>query len=264
MLREPKLNSNLHDNSNSILTTLKFNGKSKSVDDFNVLEEYYNRFKVQPHTVQIVHDDGQFFRLDIIKRDLFQEFKAKLVYRDSYYDVKNNVSQTSREVWMIEKGYLINFYANSSSVFYTNPELDIKLDKDTELISSNYLICPPPDSKLYNPTIEKTIFEIFNKSVVNEISKNSIGLISVDNGNLYVREFTIDKKVKIPDVDLYYGAGFGEFNKKLIKRLTHDDKGLVLLHGHPGTGKCVKGNSKIKIRNKKTGEIKSINIEDLM
>lgn len=239
MMRDTKSKlNNFNDNNNSLLTTLKFNGKSKSVDDYNVLEEYYGRFGEHPHTVQIVHDDGQFFRLDFIKKEIFREFKnCKLIYRDSYYDVKNNVSQTSREVWMIENGYLINIYANSSSVFYTNPELDVKLDKDTELISSNYLITPPPDSKNFNLNIEKTLFEIFNKSVVNEISKNSIGLISVDNGNLYVREFTIDKKVRIPDLDLYYGEGFDEFNKKLIKRLTKDDKGLVLLHGHPGTGK---------------------------
>jgi hypothetical protein len=239
MLKETKDNNKYYgDNSNSILTTLKFNGKSKSLDDFNVLEEYYNRFKEQPHTIQIVHDDGQFFRLDLIKKEIFKEFKkCKLIYRDSYFDVKNNISQTSREVWMIDTGYLINIYANSSSVFYTNPELDVKLDKDTELISSNYLVSPPPDSKNHNMNLEKIVFEIFKKSVVNEISKNSIGLISVDNGNLYVREFTIDKKVKIPDLDLYYGANFEEFNKKLIRRLTKDDKGLVLLHGHPGTGK---------------------------
>ena len=239
MQREPKLKSNVYtESSNSLLTTLKFNGKSKSVDDFNVLEEYYNRFGEQPHTIQIVHDDGQFFKLEFIKKEIFREFKnSKVIYRDSYYDVKNNVSQTSREVWTIEDGYMINIYANSTAVFYTNPELDVKLDKDTELNSSNYLIAPPPDSKNHNINLEKKLFEIFNKSVVNEISKNSIGLISVDNGNLYVREFTIDKKVKIPDLDLYYGEGFDEFNKKLIKRLTKDDKGLVLLHGHPGTGK---------------------------
>jgi hypothetical protein len=226
------------ENSNAILTTLKFNGKSKSVDDFNVLEEYYNRFGEQPHTIQIIHDDAQFFRLDLIKREIKSLFpKSNVVYRDSYFDVKTNLSQTSREVWYIEKGYLINIYANSSSVFYTNPEVDVKLDKDVELISSNYLICPPPDSKNHNLSIEKSIFEIFSKSVVNEISKNSIGLISVDNGNLYVREFTIDKKIRIPELDLYYGEGFTEFNKKLIKKLTYDDKGLVLLHGQPGTGK---------------------------
>ena len=140
--------------------------------------------------------------------------------------------------------------------------MDVNLDKNTELISSNYLVCPPPDSKKHNINIEKNIFEIFNKSVVNEISKNSIGLISVDNGNLYVREFSIDKKVKIPDMDLYYGEGFADFSKKLIKRLTYDDKGLVLFHGLPGTGKCVDGSTIVTLRNKKTKKIEQISIED--
>jgi hypothetical protein len=268
MLRDEekrKLTNYNGENSNAILSTLKFNGKSKSIDDFNVLEDYYSRFCEQPHTVQIIHDDAQFFRLDTIKREIKSLFpKSKLIYRDSYFDVKTNISQTGREVWFIENGYILTIYANSSSVFYTNPEIDVKLDKDVELISSNYLITPPPDSKNYNLSIERSIFDIFNKSVVNEISKNSIGLISVDNGNLFVREFTIDKKIKIPELDLYYGEGFTEFDKKLVKKLTHDDKGLVLLHGQPGTGKCVKGNSIVTVRDKKTGVIKTVNIEDLM
>jgi hypothetical protein len=227
------------DNTNSILTTLKFNGKSKSVDDFNVLETYYSRFKEQPHTIQIVHDESEFFKLDFIKKEITKEFpKSKILFRDSYYDVKKNVNQSAREVWLIEQGYIMNIYSSSSSVFYTNPELDVQLDKDTELISSNCLVCPPPDSKRYNPIVEKKIFDIFNRSVVSEITKNSVGLISMDaNGSLYVREFTLDKKIRIPDLDLYYGEDFKDFSKKLIRRLTVDDKGLVLLHGKPGTGK---------------------------
>lgn len=250
----------------SILTALKYNGKSKSVDDFNVLEEYYNRFQEQPHTIQIVHDESEFFRLDYIKKEIKDRFpKSKIIFKDSYYDVKKNTNQSSREVWLIEEGYIMNVYSSSSSVFYTNPELDVHLDKDTELISSNCLISPPPDSKNYNVNVEKKLYEIFNGSVVSEILKNSVGLISMDsNGSLYVREFSLEKKIKIPDLDLYYGDNFKEFSTKLIKRLTKEDKGLVLLHGKPGTGKCVHEKTEITVRDKKTGEIKIIKIEDLM
>ena len=229
----------ISDNNSSILTALKYNGKSKSIDDFNVLEEYYNQFKEQPHTIQIVHDECEFFKLDFIKKEIVKEFpKSKIIFRDSYYDVKKNVNQSSREVWLIEQGYMMNIYSSSSSVFYTNPELDVALDKDTELISSNCLVCPPPESKNKNPNIERKLYDIFNKSVVSEVLKNSVGLISMDNSSsLYVREFTLDKKIKIPDLDLYYGEDFTDFSKKLIRRLTKDDKGLVLLHGKPGTGK---------------------------
>jgi hypothetical protein len=94
MLRDEekrKLTNYNGENSNAILSTLKFNGKSKSIDDFNVLEDYYSRFCEQPHTVQIIHDDAQFFRLDTIKREIKSLFpKSKLIYRDSYFDVKTN------------------------------------------------------------------------------------------------------------------------------------------------------------------------------
>jgi hypothetical protein len=221
-----------------ILNTLKYNGKSKAIDDYNILEEYNNKYGEQPFTTQIIHEDCQFFRLDYIKEDIKKKFEnSTLIYRDSYFDIKTNIRQTIREVWCIADGYLLNMFSSSSSVFYSNPEIDIKINKDDALVSSNYLLLPANSSKYYNEEIEITLHEIFKHAIINEISKNSIGLISVDNGNLFVREFTMDKKVRIPDLDLYYGSGFSVFNKKLMKRLTHDDKGLVLFHGLPGTGK---------------------------
>lgn len=36
----------------------------------------------------------------------------------------------------------------------------------------------------------------------------------------------------------------------------------LLLHGTPGTGKCVTGDALVKIRNKDTGEINEMKIED--
>lgn len=225
-------------NEQTVLNTFRFNGKSKVITDFNILEEYSNKFGEQPFTSQIIHEDCQFFRLDYIKEDIAKYFKnSKIIYKDTNFDIKLNISQTINEVWYLTEGYLLNIYSNSSSVFYSNPEIDIKLNKDNDLVSSNYLLLPSDTSKNYNKEIEKKLYEIFNRAVINEISKNSIGLISIDNGSLFVREFTMDKKVKIPDLDLYYGDGFADFNKKLIKRLTHDDKGLVLFHGLPGTGK---------------------------
>lgn len=40
------------------------------------------------------------------------------------------------------------------------------------------------------------------------------------------------------------------------------DKSNILLLGETGTGKCLCGNTKVKIRNKKTGEIQEISIDD--
>jgi hypothetical protein len=73
-----------------------------------------------------------------------------------------------------------------------------------------------------------------------------------------------DKITALQLLDLHYGAGFEDFDKQLNERLLNEHKGLTLFHGDPGTGKCVKGDTKIKIRNKETGLIEEININDLM
>jgi hypothetical protein len=66
----------------------------------------------------------------------------------------------------------------------------------------------------------------------------SIGIISSDNGDYYVKNFSLEGKTPpLIHPDLHYGEGFLEFHTSLIDRLKHKTKGLVLLHGEPGTGK---------------------------
>ena len=109
-----------------------------------------------------------------------------------------------------------------------------------------------------------------NKDLITELKKFespkkkfSINLIKSDHGNLDTEGFDIE----IPDLDIEmnYGKEFLKIHKNIVKRLnTNGDKGIVLLHGKPGTGKCVVGDTKIKLRNKKTGEIIEKNIQDLI
>lgn len=96
-----------------------------------------------------------------------------------------------------------------------------------------------------------------------EKKKFNINLITSYHGQLETEEYDI----VIPDMDLVlnYGEDFLKFHDKVVKRLNTDkDKGIIFLHGDPGTGKCVSGGTKITIRNKKTGEMCEKNIEDLM
>lgn len=65
------------------------------------------------------------------------------------------------------------------------------------------------------------------------------------------------------EVDLKnnYNDDFTDVSNYIIERLnTQDDKGIVFLHGIPGTGKCVAKNTKIKIRNKQTQQVEEIEI----
>ena len=65
-----------------------------------------------------------------------------------------------------------------------------------------------------------------------------LGIISHDGSEYYVKNFSMAGKTpefKCPD--LHYGAGFEDFHDALLKRILVESKGLVLLHGDPGTGK---------------------------
>ncbi len=63
-----------------------------------------------------------------------------------------------------------------------------------------------------------------------------INLVARNNGELILKGMEI-KKTKL-DIDLFYEDDFKETNAIICKRLNQkEDKGIVLLHGLPGTGK---------------------------
>lgn len=63
-----------------------------------------------------------------------------------------------------------------------------------------------------------------------------INLIMRERNSLYLRGMEI-KRTKL-DIDLYYEDDFKEVDALICKRLNQkEDKGIVLLHGLPGTGK---------------------------
>lgn len=66
----------------------------------------------------------------------------------------------------------------------------------------------------------------------------NIGMVSMSNGQFYVKHQNISDKIKLfENLDENYGKGFENFNDNLLHKLKTDTKGLVLLHGLPGTGK---------------------------
>lgn len=244
---------------------VRSNGKSKSVDDFNLLEEYQNRFSETPSLLKITHDDCDIFLHDKLKDLLEKELSAKIIFNDTDYNLKRDKYIPNREVWYIADGYILNLWTSESKNIYANPEIDIRMSKHDGLIESNTLLVPPHKSTKINKELEKKLIDIFKKTTIKEYDRNSIGMMCVDgSGELYVKEFTIDKNFKINNIDLHYGDGFKEFSENLFKKLKTDKKGLVLLHGDPGVGKCVHGKTKVIVRDKITGEIKEMSIEDLM
>jgi hypothetical protein len=69
-----------------------------------------------------------------------------------------------------------------------------------------------------------------------ELKKRGINLVKAEHGHLDTEEY----EMNIPDIDikLNYGEKFVKLHETIISRLNkNNDKGIVLFHGDPGTGK---------------------------
>jgi len=68
-------------------------------------------------------------------------------------------------------------------------------------------------------------------------SNKKVGLIVKDEYGLTLQKFDISSKDKL-SIDKNYNKGFKKISKKIVTKLNEKDgKGIILLHGKPGTGK---------------------------
>ena len=82
---------------------------------------------------------------------------------------------------------------------------------------------------------EQIDFSVFKKYEIAK-KKASIQLVKSDMGHLETEEY--DLYVPPTDLELNYGTDFSKVHKVIVDRLnSNNDKGIILLHGDPGTGK---------------------------
>jgi hypothetical protein len=96
----------------------------------------------------------------------------------------------------------------------------------------------------------RTYSEGISRSLVEECYKRArqftddaspiIGIIGSTPEGMYVKEYNLGKNIKSltdEELDLHYGDEFSDFHNKLSELLKSDNKGLIIFHGQPGTGK---------------------------
>lgn len=240
-----------------IINSIRSNGRSKNPEDVNSLEFFYEKYKCVPFIYKISSSDEVYFdwsKIRIKLKELYPE--QKFLYREMNYDLSKNLTYSKQDIIDYDNGiigifnggvaedyYLVN-YDTTNIPFVMNDNMFLVKDefKDFEKVSN-----------------------IFKECILEKSFSITIGMVSYDNGNFYVKDFDIKNKTFcLNNLDLHYGDGFETFTNELLNRINNDTKGLTLFHGLAGTGKCVTCDTKIKIRNKKTGIIEEINIEDLM
>ena len=169
---------------------------------------------------------------------LFNKLTSKFLSKD-FYD--NLIFE-----YFISEGFLVHSKIENDGQrpfnSKSNEFLLVSMEKEI-MIKINII----PDKKNKLSRIEFTysiqngeIYNQLNFTKINEFKrdrkKSNINLVKSDMGHLDTEEFDLP----IPDIniELNYGKDFVKVYDVFIKRLNNeDDKGIILLHGDPGTGK---------------------------
>jgi SpoVK/Ycf46/Vps4 family AAA+-type ATPase len=102
--------------------------------------------------------------------------------------------------------------------------------KNTDLSTIDFFYC------LENGELDTQINLEDLKKYIREKKKSNIQLVKSDMGHLDTEEY--DLASDDINIELNYGSEFKRIHEIIVKRLNKEnDKGIILLHGDPGTGK---------------------------
>lgn len=162
------------------------------------------------------------------------------------YHAENQKQWSSFQTWVSPEGGCVyldcsmagnkSSYGRGDALFFREEDAG-DTPPDTVTIESIVYLSPFDQWENHQPTIEKLKQIAFDNPV--SIDKSAqLGMISHDGNDYYVKTFSLEGKTpQFLFPDLHYGSGFEEFHNSLLSRLGEESKGLVLLHGEPGTGK---------------------------
>ena len=150
----------------------------------------------------------------------------KLVYEKETYTKSDNHSNVK---------YIYEMETDSGiTILHMGGYRDCKnLGKDKWIVLSTYVSILSVDNTDVHMSMQKLIID---SVVVRPAVSNNVQLVVATNGGYSTNSFELPKTEL--DISLNYGSEFLPIHEKIITRLNEENgKGLVLLHGMPGTGK---------------------------
>ncbi|MDY0270436.1 AAA family ATPase [Trichloromonas sp.] len=215
---------------NITLNVLRSNGRSKNPEDINMLEIFYQKYNNNPNLYRIISNSGHYFDWDKIEiglRELYPDIKY--YFKDAYYNLSLDKQYNREKIYDFGNGVICLLSGGIPQDFYL---INHNVDNVNLICSDNLFLVNGEFDDFHK------IIELFNNNIIEEVTNITIGMVSYDDGNFYVKDFDINnKKVELVELDLHYGDGFIDFNDKLLERLNNDTKGLTLFHGVAGSGK---------------------------
>jgi len=169
-------------------------------------------------------DDYQIRQEDML--ELLEDIGYSRIFDRSYYGVKSLSSayvyekRTGDSITLVNVANVINKWIRKAKKSFID-----SIGIDVQIYSND-------NSDLYDDLISK----IIKLSKRRKHESNNIGLVIQTSRGYSTTSFELPKQ-KL-DIELNYGKGFKPVHDKIINTLNKKNgKGLVLLHGTPGTGK---------------------------
>lgn len=225
-----KKNIDMFKNEN-IHNILRSTGYVRDPKDVNLLDLFYSEYNTTPFILDF--DCYHYFYWDVLYNELKKKYPdLKILFQDKKISLKHNVTYFKQQTLELSNGFMLHLEGDLNKEQYLSKNDDIE-DKQNVVTFTMFLSVDETNDN----EITKLI-EIFNKAKIIENEVVNIGMVSMEQGQYYVKDFNIMEKISdLELLDLHYGVGFEEFNAELLNRLLNKSKGLTLLHGDPGTGK---------------------------
>lgn len=172
-----------------------------------------------------------------------QYFLISFNYLPSKYELSSLTFDKKIEEYFISKGFQKIVSLNTS-----NRRGDLSCNSLLSNIDKQIVIELNSTSKDHNLFSVKILYSLKNGELINQIDlkeietfekkkqKSNISLIRSDMGHLDTEDY--DLAVPAMDIELNYGSDFTNVHKVIVDSLNKQNgKGIILLHGDPGTGK---------------------------
>jgi energy-coupling factor transporter ATP-binding protein EcfA2 len=131
------------------------------------------------------------------------------IYQRNYFNWQRQKQEFVTTIFKLENKVMIELESEYAEILYTNKNYDYA----TKLIEA---------------------FTTFKAS--EKVEEFEINIITLTGAGLQLKQLDIQPTAL--DIDLYYNDDFKDVDKMITDRLSRkNDKGIVLLHGLPGTGK---------------------------
>jgi hypothetical protein len=211
-------------------------------EQFPVLRYYVLKNKEFPSQYTYSGHDCDAFGL---KMELIDKLGGRII--NSYttdYENSHKTNMIRYTLSFLDGKYLLSAFQiqqRDAELYYIPNFLRQAPEYDYNYVYTSQLsmLHPSNDSGKRNMVFEEEIKSLIDMCKLYEKpEKPQIYMVQVNsNGGYSLEGHAVNEDFEIKDLSLNYGHGFEDFHDELMDRFENENKGLVLFHGEPGTGK---------------------------